>query len=133
MAFWAYMLRCSDGTYYTGHTDDIESRMSQHHDGSVGYTAARKPLKLLWQGEFETREGALAFEQQVKGWREVGVRSTKPGHQRRPSIQSARHPAPRSASETSPLDQIQQTQSRRESFARRFARGCYFFLGRVFG
>ena len=66
--FHVYILGCADGTYYTGHTDDIESRMSQHHDDSGGYTATRKPVKLLWQGEFETREGALAFEQQVKGW-----------------------------------------------------------------
>jgi LAO/AO transport system kinase len=66
--FHVYILGCEDGTYYTGHTDDIESRMTQHHDGLIGYTATRKPVKLLWQGEFETREGALAFEQQVKGW-----------------------------------------------------------------
>jgi LAO/AO transport system kinase len=62
------MLRCADGSYYAGHTDDIEGRMRQHHDGAIGYTSSRRPVELVWQGEFETREGALAFEQQIKGW-----------------------------------------------------------------
>jgi len=66
--FYVYLLRCSDGSYYAGHTDDIDARMQQHGDGQIGYTATRKPVELLWQGEFEAREGALAFEQQIKGW-----------------------------------------------------------------
>ena len=66
--FYVYLLRCADGSYYCGQTDDIDARMHQHHNGKVGYTAQRKPLELLWQGEFETREGAIAFEQQIKGW-----------------------------------------------------------------
>ncbi len=41
--------------------------MQQHYAGEIGYTSTRKPVKLVWQGEFETREGAIAFEQQVKG------------------------------------------------------------------
>ena len=66
--FYVYILRCADGSYYVGHTDDMELRMQQHFNGDVGYTSLRKPVELLWQGEFETREGALAFELQVKGW-----------------------------------------------------------------
>lgn len=66
--FSVYILRCSDGSYYCGQTDDIEIRMHQHHAGETGYTATRKPVELVWQGEFETREGAIAFEQQIKGW-----------------------------------------------------------------
>ncbi len=66
--FVVYLLHCADGTYYVGHTDDLQARLRQHHDGEHGYTATRKPLTLAWSGEFETREGALAFEQQVKGW-----------------------------------------------------------------
>jgi LAO/AO transport system kinase len=62
------MLRCSDGSYYAGHTDNLETRMAQHTQGATGYTAARKPLKLVWQGEFESREEALAFELRIKGW-----------------------------------------------------------------
>ncbi len=66
--FHVYILRCGDGTYYTGHTDDLAVRMTQHHEGKIGYTATRKPVELIWAGEFETREGALAFELQIKGW-----------------------------------------------------------------
>jgi len=66
--FHVYLLRCADGSYYCGHTDNIDIRMQQHHVGQIGYTATRKPLALVWQGEFETREGALAFELKIKGW-----------------------------------------------------------------
>ncbi len=66
--FYAYILQCADDSYYAGCTDNIDTRMQQHHDGMIGYTSTRKPVKLLWQAEFETREQALAFEQQIKGW-----------------------------------------------------------------
>jgi len=66
--FYAYLLRCNDGSYYAGHTDDLNVRMSQHAESSTGYTAMRKPVELVWYGEFESREGALAFERQIKGW-----------------------------------------------------------------
>ena len=66
--FSVYILHCADGAYYVGHTDDMALRMQQHDSNDVGYTALRKPVQLLWQGEFETREGALAFELQIKGW-----------------------------------------------------------------
>ena len=66
--FFVYLIECADVSYYTGQTDDIENRMTQHGLGQIGYTSSRKPLKLLWQGEFETREAAIAFEQQIKGW-----------------------------------------------------------------
>ena len=66
--FYVYLLRCADGSYYCGQTDSIEARMQQHFAGEIGYTSTRKPVELVWQGEFETREGAIAFEQQIKGW-----------------------------------------------------------------
>ena len=66
--FFVYLLKCSDGSYYCGHTDDLDARMPQHYAGEIGYTSTRKPVELVWQGEFETREGAIAFEQQIKGW-----------------------------------------------------------------
>ena len=66
--FIVYLLRCSDGPYYVGQTDNIEVRMQQHHAGEHGCTGTRKPVDLVWQGEFETRAAAIAFEQQIKGW-----------------------------------------------------------------
>lgn len=67
--FFVYLLRCSDASYYVGQTDDMGLRLQQHADGLIGHTAMRKPVELLWQGEFETREGAIAFEQRIKGSR----------------------------------------------------------------
>ncbi len=66
--FFVYLLKCSDGSYYGGQTDDMAVRMYQHHAGEIGYTSTRKPVELVWQGEFETRGEAIAFEQQIKGW-----------------------------------------------------------------
>ncbi|MGC4251847.1 MAG: TrmJ/YjtD family RNA methyltransferase [Sphingobium sp.] len=69
MTFHAYMLRCSDDSYYLGHTDDLERRIAQHQAGEiVGYTRNRRPISLVWQQDFTTREEALAAEQQIKGW-----------------------------------------------------------------
>lgn len=69
MAFLAYLLRCSDASYYAGHTDDLMLRMAQHQVGECGgYTATRRPVVLMWSQEFTTREEALAAERQIKGW-----------------------------------------------------------------
>jgi predicted GIY-YIG superfamily endonuclease len=69
MAFFAYLLRCSDASYYAGHTDDLELRIGQHQTGECGgYTATRLPVTLVWSQEFATREEALAAERQIKGW-----------------------------------------------------------------
>ena len=61
--FFAYMLRCSDGSYYVEHTDELERRLAEHATGAgSGYTAARQPVRgkvsedLLvekWEGELE--------------------------------------------------------------------------------
>ncbi|HEX19804.1 MAG TPA: GIY-YIG nuclease family protein [Acidiferrobacteraceae bacterium] len=70
MAFWVYILRCADGSYYTGHTDNLEKRISEHTTGAIAscYTFRRRPLKLVFSQDFPTREEALASEQQIKGW-----------------------------------------------------------------
>jgi predicted GIY-YIG superfamily endonuclease len=69
LAFYTYMLRCSDGSYYTGHTDNIEARLYAHRTGTMKcYTTSRRPVKLVWCEMFESREEALASEQMVKGW-----------------------------------------------------------------
>ena len=70
MSFWVYMLRCSDESYYTGHTDNLESRIAQHFSGAIPgcYTFSRRPLDIVFSQEFVTREKALASELQIKGW-----------------------------------------------------------------
>lgn len=70
MSFWVYMLRCSDGSYYAGHTDDLEHRVAAHESRHIPgcYTATRLPLHLVFSQEFATREEALQSERQIKGW-----------------------------------------------------------------
>jgi UPF0271 protein len=67
--FFAYMLRCSDGSFYTGHTDDLETRMAEHIAGiRDAYVAQRRPVELVWSCDFATRIEALERERQIKGW-----------------------------------------------------------------
>ena len=69
MAFYAYLLRCRDGSYYAGHTDDLELRFAQHQSGALGgYTARRLPVVLVWSDSFQTRDDAFAVERKLKGW-----------------------------------------------------------------
>ena len=69
MSFYAYLLRCNDGSYYAGHTDDLEARCALHHSGVLrGYTQSRRPLRLVWFDTFPTRDEAFQAEKQIKGW-----------------------------------------------------------------
>ena len=69
MAFWAYLLRCADGSFYAGHTDDLDKRIGEHMTAVCdGYTATRLPVELVWSQECPTRIEALIFERQLKGW-----------------------------------------------------------------
>ena len=67
--FHVYILLCSDGSYYTGHTDDLEARLVEHESGKyAGYTKSRRPVKFLWATDFTSRIEALKAEKQIKGW-----------------------------------------------------------------
>ena len=69
MAFYLYILKCNDDSYYTGHTDDIERRLSEHFKGGMAcYTKKRLPIELVYMQEFPTRYEALSAERQVKRW-----------------------------------------------------------------
>ena len=69
MDFYAYLLRCADGSYYAGSTDDIDKRFAEHQAGiKCGYTKSRLPVDLVLVERFATREEAKAFETQIKGW-----------------------------------------------------------------
>lgn len=63
------MLRCNDGHFYIGHTDNLEARLSGHQSGQIsGYTRNRRPVALVWSEYFATRAEAIAAERQIKGW-----------------------------------------------------------------
>ena len=67
--FFVYILRCSDNSLYTGHTDDLEKRLSEHQSShNPCYTSSRLPVDLVFHTAFGSREEAITAERQIKGW-----------------------------------------------------------------
>jgi putative endonuclease len=121
MSGWAYMLRCSDRSYYVGSTsyEDVQPRVDEHNDAKYfGYTASRRPVVLVWSKRFNDLRDAHDAERRIKGWsrakkealiasdsgglkqlsqRRAGKPKTAPRPSRRELVQSfhssgARHP-----------------------------------------
>jgi predicted GIY-YIG superfamily endonuclease len=64
-----YILKCNDNSYYVGHTDDIEKRISEHRLNEYHcYTSKRLPIEVVFVQPFGTRDEALSAEQQIKKW-----------------------------------------------------------------
>ncbi|WP_316736084.1 GIY-YIG nuclease family protein [Pedobacter aquatilis] len=68
--YHVYILRCNDGSYYTGVTNDIERRFQEHVNGEnkTCYTFNKRPLSLVFCDHFIDINQAIAFEKQIKGW-----------------------------------------------------------------
>ena len=69
-SYFVYILKCSDDSYYTGITNNLNRRFAEHSSGMnpTSYTATRRPLELVFALEFKYVNEAIAFEKQVKGW-----------------------------------------------------------------
>ncbi len=64
---YTYILKCADGTYYTGWTNDITKRLSSHNKGIASkYTRTRRPVELAYLEEFDTKEEAMKREVAIK-------------------------------------------------------------------
>ncbi len=64
---YTYVLRCGDGSLYTGWTNDLERRLQTHNEGRGGkYTRSRLPVKLAYYEEFGTKEEAMRREWEIK-------------------------------------------------------------------
>ncbi|SFN61262.1 putative endonuclease [Bizionia echini] len=64
-----YILECSDGSYYTGSTNNLELRIQQHQNGEgANHTKKRLPVKLLYTEEFQRVDDAFYREKQEQGW-----------------------------------------------------------------
>ncbi len=70
MPYFVYILKCADGSYYTGSTADLNKRIHEHQEGlePSAYTFRRRPVKLIWSEEVETYNEALLHEHLIKGW-----------------------------------------------------------------
>lgn len=64
---YVYMLRCRDGSLYTGWTNDLEKRLKAHNSGTASkYTRTRLPAELVYFEEWESKEAAMSREWHIK-------------------------------------------------------------------
>jgi putative endonuclease len=67
--YQVYILKCSDQSYYTGVTNNLEKRFAEHQSGFIkGYTSTRLPVELIFSANFIDVNQAIGFEKQIKGW-----------------------------------------------------------------
>ena len=71
-SFFVYVLQCSDGSFYTGQTDDLAKRLHEHQMNHYDcYTSKRLPVELVYYDTFGSRDEAIRAERQIKGWSRV--------------------------------------------------------------
>jgi len=69
MPCFVYILRCADGTLYTGWTTDVAARERAHNQGrGAKYTASRRPVRVVWEESHDTRSSAQRREAEIKRW-----------------------------------------------------------------
>ena len=102
MSFWTYILKCSDRSYYVGHTDDLAARIAAHQSGLVkGCTQKRRPGTHVWSQEFAERDEAFRAERQIKGWSRAKKEALIRGDWDAVHLLSMRTPVLRDAASTS--------------------------------
>ena len=66
---WVYILKCSDGSYYTGGTSNLKQRIQEHNFMKYdNYTSTRLPVELVYSQQFASIADAISAERQIKGW-----------------------------------------------------------------
>jgi predicted GIY-YIG superfamily endonuclease len=63
---YVYILKCADGTHYTGHTNNLDDRLRRHRKGENTYTKPRLPITLVTYIAFSDKYKAFAFEKYLK-------------------------------------------------------------------
>jgi putative endonuclease len=68
--YYVYIVKCSDGLYYTVVTNDVERPLWEHNTGfnDSCFTYKRRPVELMYEERFHEITNAIAWEKQVKGW-----------------------------------------------------------------
>ena len=65
--YYVYMLKCADGSLYTGYTNDLQKRVGVHNSGrGAKYTKSRLPVRLVYSEEHESKSSALKREAEIK-------------------------------------------------------------------
>jgi len=79
---YTYLLECSDGSYYTGSTKDLNLRLQQHQNGEgANHTKKRLPVKLVYVEFFSRIDEAFNREKQIQGWSRKKKEALIYGHQ----------------------------------------------------
>ena len=66
---YVYILECSDGSFYTGSTIDLDKRFTEHNDAiGANHTKKRLPVKLVYAEHYESIASAFEREKQIQGW-----------------------------------------------------------------
>jgi len=69
MKGYMYILKCCNGQYYTGSTNDLDRRLVQHQNGEgANFTKKHLPVELVYYEEFQGIDEAFFREKQVQGW-----------------------------------------------------------------
>jgi len=67
--WFVYILRCADGSFYVGETNDVASRLARHNNGTAAaHTARRRPVQLVYSERYPNRDDCLKRERQLKRW-----------------------------------------------------------------
>lgn len=70
---FVYIVKCNDGSLYTGYAKDVEARVAKHNDGKgAKYTKIRRPVELVYQEMYETKSDALKREYEIKHFQDNG-------------------------------------------------------------
>ena len=66
---WVYILKCSDKSYYTGSTSNLEKRIAEHQNGvKASYTSSKLPVELVYSQEYQNIKDGVEAERRIKGW-----------------------------------------------------------------
>lgn len=71
MTYFFYIVRCSDNSLYSGITNNLQRRVEEHNSGtykSAKYTRSRKPVRLVYHEQYESRQQAMKREAEIKKW-----------------------------------------------------------------
>jgi putative endonuclease len=75
--WFVYILQCSDSTYYTGCTSDIDRRINEHNSHKVHYTKDKTPVKLIAYSAFSNKYKAFEFEKYLKSGSGIAFRNKR--------------------------------------------------------
>ncbi|MCF8051855.1 MAG: GIY-YIG nuclease family protein [Desulfobacterales bacterium] len=88
-----YLLRCRDGSLYTGYTNDLDNRLAAHNAGKgAKYTASRRPVQLAYTEPVDSKSAAMQRELQIKHWTKAKKEALIAGSHKRLKNLSKRNP-----------------------------------------